>query len=137
MNEHPFFRDLREAIQNLDNMNETYNPNFQTEARPGWTTHPNPQQRRINNVFYNVPAVDVEPSTVDVNHQVVQELPSAPINNSSVVHVLIAHYEHGSGTPPDVVGVYSTKEKAKAMFDLLEKYRDEAITFYLVEKEVE
>ena len=137
--EHPFFENLRQAIQGIDTMNDTFNPEFQTEVRPNWMPNPNAQQRRLNNVFVGGPTMyNVQPAeqVVDVNHANVQELPSAPVESFSTVHVLIATYED-SKTPVDVVGVYSTREKGKKMFDLLERYRDETITFYLVEQTIQ
>ena len=120
-------------------MNDTFNPEFQTEVRPNWMPNPNAQQRRLSNVFVGCPTMyNVQPAeqVVDVNHASVQEIPSAPVESSITVHVLIATYEY-SKTPVDVVGVYSTREKGKKMFDLLERYRDETITFYLVEQKVQ
>lgn len=135
--EHPFFDELRQAIEGLQPMNEAYNPEFQTEMRPNWTSTPNPQQRRLHDLFVGIPPVSTPVDrTVDVQHQVVQELTGVPAEAPGTLHVLLAAYDDKSA-PPEVVGIYEQQEKAKAMFDLLEKYRDENITFYLVSKVVE
>ena len=121
-------------------MNDTFNPEFQTEVRPNWMPHPNPQQRRLQNIFVGGPTMyDVKPApdqAVDVNHQVVQELLNPPIDEAIRVYVLYATYEDNKA-PVDIVGVYSEERKAKEVFELLERYRDGSITFYLVEQKVQ